>query len=97
MGWIVVGSWEAWESPDGETYKPLPPIDSQWEVTARFLVPFMRQRGFNYCVDGYSWKLGMRFNWQGQLEGQPYQESDAEIKDDNIAEAACKAFMEVEL
>jgi len=76
-----------------EAYKHLPPIDSQWEVTAKWLVPFMREKNWLYRVTSlgtFAWHNTPDFPDDGIAH-------KAEIKDDNIAEAACKTFMEVEL
>jgi len=83
-----------WIHPDKDgRVQELPPIDSQWEVTAKYLVPFMREKGYKYNLesDGYFWWVtkNSRRMW--------IRDQGEEIKDDNIAEAACKAFMEVEL
>jgi len=88
-----------WSPPDfdGNNFEccvfQLPPIDEQWEVTAKYLVPFMRL--YEYNISG-----GDDFNWvliSERKYDEPLSSGYAEIKDDNIAEAACKAFMEVEL
>jgi len=65
----------------------LPVLEEQWEVCAKYLVPFMYLRNCDYI-------FGSRFEWEN-MDGHTI--GSAEIKDDNIAEAACKAFMEVEL
>jgi len=85
-GWYLSGD----VSPP--RFKELPPIDSQWEVCAKYLVPFMREKGYEYNLesDGYFWWI-TRNNKKMWIRIQ-----GAELKDDNIAEAACKAFMEVE-
>ena len=77
--------------PD-ETYygTPTPPISSSWEVCAEYLVPFMRERNYRYQIT----KTG-DFWWESYShKDEPY---GAEIIDHKISEAACKAFMEVEL
>ena len=74
------------------TSKP-PPIETTWEVTAQYLVPFMREKGYQYeCgdLDGV-----FSFWWFDEING--YGHKKAEIKDDNLALAACEAFMEVEI
>jgi len=85
-----MGYWNAdglWIDSDDDTSIgiELPPIDSQWEVTAKYLVPFMREKGYEYDISG----AGSYFGWE--------ESTYAEIKNDNIAEAACKAFIEVSL
>lgn len=70
----------------------LPPISSQWEVCAKYLVPFMRERGWSYWIEEFI--MDIVFKW-GNLElNTSYF---VKIQNDNIAEVACKAFMEVEL
>lgn len=99
MGWTHKGkndiNW-GWYDNDFTYYScdELPPIDSQWEVTAKYLVPFMRERGWNYRITS----LGT-FAWEPLLRiyGEDAVAHKTEIKDDNIAKAACLAFMEVEL
>ncbi len=81
-------------SPDGEyefEYDDLPELSSQWEVTAKYLVAFIRERGFVYEI-----KIPF-FYWINRELDDNNRWHEAEIKDDNLAEAACKAFMEVEL
>lgn len=69
----------------------LPPIDSQWEVCAKYLEKFMQEkpRSYSYHINDYC-----EFLWFDNNTGKKYK---VEIKDDNIAQAACLAFMEVEL
>jgi len=109
MGWQLIP-----ELSEGTNYFPKgnywcgkewPPIDSQWEVTAKYLVPFMREKknrngGYTYSIEPYVGLYGeneerhfMQFEWCHEDFGA----YTAKIKDDNIAEAACKAFMEVKL
>ena len=93
-----MGYWNAdglWIDSDDDTSIgiELPPIDSQWEITAKYLVPFMRDKGFDYQI--VIWPTNMEvFKFGNLLKNISYH---AIIKDDNIAEAACKAFMKVEL
>ena len=72
----------------------LPPISSVWEVCAEFLVAFMRGNGYRYRIT----TLGT-FVWEPiiKIKGDDCLAPIAEIKNDNIALAACEAFMEVEL
>jgi len=88
MGWN--GQDGLWVGPLGKhsVLRGLPPIDSQWEVTAKYLVPFMMEKGWDYDI-----MYAKEFRWCHT----DHDRLKAEIKDDNIAEAACKAFMEVEL
>lgn len=72
----------------------LPPIDSQWEVTAKYLVPFMRDRGWGLHIS-INAESENYFNW-GRDDKPPFAVG-ANIVDFNIAKAACKSFMEVEL
>jgi len=70
----------------------LPPIDSQWEVCAKYLVPFMRER-----PGKWEWEVFINMLGQKMFIWKDIQAVGIIIKDDNIAEAACEAFMEVEL
>ena len=81
-------------------FKELPPISSTWEDCAKYLVPFMRGKGFNWGTE-YGAPMG-----GGPYDGQQLHEFywhhtgkfvTVFIENDNIAFAACKAFMEVEL
>ena len=81
-------------------YPPLllPPIETSWEVCAKYLVPFMRERGYSWTATVYQFSdrlhSDFHFEWWHETKTTVYE---SDIKDDNIAEAACKAFMEVEL
>ena len=76
----------------------LPPVSSQWEVCAKYLVPFMRERGFDYHIQNFETRLGKYFCWHGQPErSTEFQNRQAKILRNDIAEAACKAFMELKL
>jgi len=72
----------------------LPPIETTWEVTAKYLVPFMRGKG-------WSWDKQNSFGMTGHKEWFIWRETKnpirAEIINDNIALAACEAFMEVSI
>ena len=84
-----------WVAPDGPQaiYKELPPISSVWEVCAKFLVLFMAQKKYYYLIDNNPYMFRGKFHWRG-----PYEKSiSAEIKNDDLAEAACKSFMEIKL
>ena len=71
--------------------KELPPISSSWEVCAEYLVPFMGGKGYEWTAQGFKQDSNvMHFLWWGDEDS-----SCAKIKDDNIALAACEAFMEV--
>lgn len=74
----------------GESAGHLPPIEKDWQVTAEYLVPFMRGRGWMYSVF-----FSGDFCWE--MQGGKYQSSVTEITNDNIARAACEAFLRVEL
>lgn len=100
MGFVELdnGSWLRKYSYEGvnyggEIFKELPPIDSQWEVTAKYLVPFMIKRKSQYAITPHEGTY--HFEWVHSELDTTY--GHAEIKDDNIAKAACKAFMEVSL
>lgn len=67
----------------------LPPLETSWEVCAEYLVPFMRERSWGYTAKDYS------FMWESKHNQQKWER--AEIQNDNIALAACQAFMEVNL
>jgi len=93
----------------GSAAQSLPSIDSQWEVTAKWLVPFMRERGIDWFISNrkhYSDETHCNeiFHWQVPLTDEAQLKAgydvdwiEAEIIENNIAEAACKAFMEVSL
>lgn len=85
----------------------LPPISSSWEVCAKYLVPFMREKEFDYEIQRMVRDGGKRFCW-GMVKEEYilgytavnyifHLEENVEIKDDKISEAACEAFMEVKL
>lgn len=79
-------------------FTELPPIETSWEVCAKYLVPWMRERGFGYEIMVYNDKLGHYFFWYGQVVNGEFQDRcRAEIQNDNLALAACEAFMEVEI
>ena len=66
----------------------LPPISSSWEVCAKFLVAFMRERGYTYYIlttGDFAWRR------------KDHYVVIAEIKDHDLALAACETFMEVKL
>ena len=71
----------------------LPPVEISWEVCAEYLVAFMRDQNCEWAVSQNPMSIGKDFVWYGCQHG----DKGEEIKDDNIALAACKAFMEVEL
>ena len=83
----------------GESAGHLPPISSSWEVCAEYLVPFMREGGWDYTI--YS----SHFNYKSEdysplfiwWRNEGYVSSEVVIKDDNIAFAACESFMEIKL
>ena len=74
-------------------FDELPPISSQWEVCAKYLVPFMKERDWRYEVCEYDG--GLSFWWFDEINGYGHKASP--VKGHNHAEAACKAFIEVEL
>jgi len=81
-------------------YYELPPIDSSWEVCAKYLVPFMREKGYEYNIKSHSTHCNQKsFEWLelGTTEDMILCVTSAEIIDDKLPEAACKAFMEVNL
>lgn len=91
MGWLYADKY--WSHPDSDIYceDKVPPISSSWEVCAKWLVPFMGDNGYQYDIWTVAKSIKIYyFRWDTQ-------NTPTEIKDDNIAEAACKAFMEVEL
>ena len=69
----------------------LPPIETSWEVCAEYLVPFMRGNNYHWYIPAPRRGEPIKFIW---VTGR---NSEAEIHNDNIALAACKAFMEVEI
>ena len=96
LGYKNRGGW--WDKPNGTVwlYSPeeLPPIETSWEVCAEFLVPFMRGEYYRYRITS----LGT-FAWEPILDikDDDCEAPKAEIHNDNIVLAACKAFIEVEL
>jgi hypothetical protein len=76
----------------------LPPIETTWEVCAKYLVPYMRgkcwswskQNSFSNACFPYMGGSKEWFVWR-ELKN-PIK---AEIINDNIARAACEAFLEV--
>ena len=86
---VEIEPYLIWRLPDSdreEWWRNLPPIETSWEVCAKYLIPFMRERGWNYhIVSGqFSWEWA---SWEKQ--------HSVDVIDHNIALAACKAFMEV--
>ena len=77
-----------WVAPSGEKYEHLLPISSSWEVCAKYLVPFMRERGFKYHISE-----GEYFWWRDYKEKSSFRE----VRNHKIALAACEAFLEVTL
>lgn len=103
--WHLNNKQIAQEYARGKDEKPphlansLPPISSSWEVCAKWLVPFMEEAGF-------SWVTRKTLGWAATGSKMKYfvwdnteQNTILEfvIVKNDIAEAACKAFMEVEL
>lgn len=102
-----------WVLSAGQFFTKLPPISSSWEVCAKFLVGFMRQKGYIFRIqlntkNSYmltynlekqdDWIMGPKDTMLNITEENPdWWEIETEIKDDNIAFAACEAFMEVKL
>ena len=78
----------------GVVINKLPPISSSWEVCAEYLVPFMREREFYYFVSYMSGSDFPFFSWEHEDLNMIRQ---IKIKNDNIALAACEAFMEIKL
>lgn len=74
----------------------LPLIADQWEVSAKFLVPFLEERDYFYQIIPGE-EIGnlpkLYFMWKKEMHGF----EAAEIKNHNIAGAACKAFMDMKL
>ncbi len=91
---LVTGSFDDERINEADVIKILPKIDSQWEVTAKYLVPFMRRKGYIYNIPLLN---PLEFWWVPDKNYEDEKVKSAKIKDDNIAEAACKAFMDVEL
>lgn len=89
------------DTENGATRK-LPPIDSQWEITADYLVPFMQEKGYRYQIEPacYSSKspYAIHFQW-GKIKSDGLWDTQFGFiaEDTHIAEAACKSFMEVKL
>ena len=74
----------------------LPSIETDWQVTAEYLVKFMREKGWKYYIDSYKVFDKYTFAWQN-FNLAPNTDLIAEIINDNISKAACEAFLEVEL
>ena len=89
---------EGWDRNDW--WQNLPPIETDWQVTAEYLVKYMREKGWDYEIWQYTKKEEMpkQFCWLQEPDNNGMR-SDTwhEIQNDNIAEAACRAFLEVEL
>ena len=101
-----VNGWFHWEykkkwislnfHPDEDHRIYLPSIETTWEVCAEYLVPFMMEKDQTYQVSNHYYE-GMHFQW-GALDMNGYGPiTMAEIINDNIALAACKSFLEVDL
>lgn len=70
----------------------LPKIETDWQVTAQYLVPFMREKGFVYAIEE------SHFIWiYVGCDNSDISPIEIKIIDNNLPLAACKAFMEVEL
>ena len=91
-------SYYIWRKPEwrgtDQWWKNLPPIETTWEVTAKYLVPFMRG-------NGWSWDKQNSFGMTGHKEWFIWRETKnpirAEIINNDLARAACEAFMEVSI
>ena len=83
-----------WRTDERLFLEPLPLIETSWEVCAKYLVPFMRDKGWGFYVscDNESENY---FNW-GRNDKPPFAVG-ADIVEYNSALAACKAYLEVEL
>lgn len=102
LGYVTNDHDSFWRNPDGKQYgSELPYIDLKWEVVVKYLLPFMV---------GIKWSrysiIDNVFTWHMDPEIMPhYTDADllidtshsAKIKDNNLAEAACKAFMKLKL
>lgn len=71
----------------------LPPIETDWQVTAQYLLPFMRGKGFGYELLENESGIKVYFHWMPRHIHSGC--STSEIINDNIALAACQAFLEV--
>ena len=105
IGWVTNDHDSFWRHPDkecGTRYGHLlPPIELKWEVTVKYLVPFMKKiKWSRYTIKDN------KFTWQMDSEIMPHwtdadllidTSHSAEVKDDNIAFAACEAFMKLKL
>ena len=95
MGYVppdnYCGEW-GHESGDIETFVELPPIETTWEVTAKYLVPFMLEKGYGYEIDMEP-SDGYLFYWSSSAQDA----ASGLIINHDHALAACEAFMEVEL
>ena len=79
-----------WIHPDKtERLEELPNWDESWEVCAKYVVAFMRERELAYGI-----RFGI-FYWHCLIDGE--DKAKTKIHNDDLAKAACEAFMEVEL
>lgn len=106
MGWSFIPERERWcqgngpiDSPvKGDDPNALPPIETSWEVCAERLALFMKGKGWTYTIENHDLKKAgwkMYFVWWDYAGINGWEKK--EIINDNIARAACEAFLEVEL
>ena len=89
--------WWKKDKSDGGYFQELPPIETSWEVCVEYLVPFMRERGIKWdIVNSRRPNTGRLFCWREKSTAE-FLDKGLEIHNDNIALAACEAFMEVEM
>ena len=69
-----------------------PPIDEQWEVCAKYLVPFMESKGYGIAID-INQDDEDYFYWTHHIE----ETGVCVIKKHDIPKAACKAFLEISI
>lgn len=71
----------------------LPKISSNWEICAKWLVPFMQKKGYGYCIpltfNAHKTPNGNWFEWESFTN----KTKPMNIEDNKIALAACYAFI----
>ena len=84
---------DVYYSPVGQIDEPvaklLPPISSQWEVCAKYLVPFMLGEKYVYNIDEGNCFWWLRYK---ESEERYVRDTNAIIKNHDLALAACEAF-----
>lgn len=72
-----------------------PPIETSWEVCAEYLVPFMREKGWDYEIKREDYGgFSSHFEWTYGPDSSKH-DINAKIINDNLALAACEAFLQI--